>query len=397
MCASTKEKLLLNLSVTDKLPNCLEFVHNMVVLPRHREGAAAADGAGDVRAGDGQAKALGKGEQSRRDEAVSREYRCWFALSICFHACMWGYTAYKSETWRRLHAEGRMYVQGIHRGWLFGLPQDLSDPQWKTLRQFFPLLAVGIPVHSGLSLAARRLEAVLPGAHLVFYCASNLAFVLFLHGGKAIWPLLTAGVTYGIGHVFKGSKCNPALTWAFCLAVLFASDYYRGFRDWRWQGTPLAFLDEWGDGVYAWQIQYNLTMLRLVSFNMERYWVNAGAPRAGGAAPDIKGISMHARGAAAASEAQAGGRQRETERGREREDGRAESAPALAEGEREGGEKDRELSTRDEDYTWLRMVGYVFYIPLFIAGPIMTFPAWYRARARVCVCVCVCVCVLLLW
>ena len=349
----------------------------MALLPRHTSAAAATEGAGDARAGAVQAKELGKSEP-RTAAVVSVEYRCWFALSICFHAWMWGYTAYKSVAWRKLHAEGNMYVHGMHQGWLFGLPQDLSDPQWKTLRQFFPLLAAGIPVHSGLSLGARRLEAVLPGAHMVFYCASNLGFIMFLHGGKAIWPLLIAGVTYGIGRVFKGSRCNPAFTWAFCLAMVFASDYYRGFRDWRWRGTPLAFLDAWGDGVYAWQIQYNLTMLRLVSFNMERFWVNIGGPRAG-AAPDKKSIGMHARVVSAAAEAQHGGRLREREReregGREREDGGADSALAHAEGGREGG-GERVPNTRDEDYTLLHLVGYVFYIPLYIAGPIMTFPAW---------------------
>ncbi len=32
-----------------------------------------------------------------------------------------------------------------------------------------------------------------------------------------------------------------------------------------------ALLDSQG-GLYAWQIQFNLTLLRLVSFNLERYW-----------------------------------------------------------------------------------------------------------------------------
>jgi len=29
----------------------------------------------------------------------------------------------------RLYVQGNMYVDGIQQGWLFGLPQDLSDPQ----------------------------------------------------------------------------------------------------------------------------------------------------------------------------------------------------------------------------------------------------------------------------
>ena len=33
------------------------------------------------------------------------EYRCWFALSICFHIFMWGYTAHKSVHWHKLRNE----------------------------------------------------------------------------------------------------------------------------------------------------------------------------------------------------------------------------------------------------------------------------------------------------
>eukprot|EP00277_Geminigera_cryophila_P025917 CAMPEP_0179464482 /NCGR_PEP_ID=MMETSP0799-20121207/46287_1 /TAXON_ID=46947 /ORGANISM="Geminigera cryophila, Strain CCMP2564" /LENGTH=247 /DNA_ID=CAMNT_0021268287 /DNA_START=42 /DNA_END=782 /DNA_ORIENTATION=+ len=245
----------------------------MVALPRH---AVAQERESDLHSKGGQGREGKTCPLSGVMHAarLPMEYRCWFALSICFHIFMWGYTAHKSVHWHKLRNEGNMYVDGIQQGWLFGFPQDLSDPQWRMLRSFFPLLAAGIPLHASLSRYAKHLENFLPGVHLYFYSASNLGFLIFLHGGKAIWPLMIAAFTYWIGRVFKGSKSNPALTWAFCLAMVVASDYYRGFQHWTWGGTPLGFLERWGDGVYAWQIQFNLTMLRLVSFNMERYWVN---------------------------------------------------------------------------------------------------------------------------
>jgi len=297
----------------------------------------------------------GKGEADGRLRTrglVSREYRCWFGLAIALHVLLWGYSAYKSAHWRRLRAEGRMYVDGLVQGWFLALPQDLSDPQWKTLRNFFPLLAAAIPFHAGLSRGARRLGASsMPGAHLSFYCASNFGFVVFLHGGKSIWPLAIAAVVYLIGHVFRGSRWNPVLTWTFCLAMVFASDYFRGFQGWSWARTPLGFLDGMGNGVYAWQTQFNLTMLRLVSFNMERYWANSGGKdKQKEHAGEQKSANMEAR------------------RGTSTGDGDADrDVPGMVAAQ---------TSTCDHDYTFARLLAYVFYIPLYIAGPIMTYPSW---------------------
>ena len=294
---------------------------------------------------------------------VSMELRFWLALSLCFHMFMWVYTGQKSAHWRKLHASGQMYVDGLHPGWFFGLPQDLSDPQWRMLRKFLPLIALGIPVHAALSRGSKRLETSLPGARMYFYCATNIGFVVFLHGGKAIWPVSIAAVSYCIGRLFQGSKWNPVLTWAFCLAMLIASDYYRGFQHWRWWGTPLGFLETWGNGVYAWQTQFNLTMLRLVSFNIERYWANCPSrssvdrgdeeEEGGGACAERSGVVvMSTRGG---HSGHTGGRV----------------------GCKIGARRDQGVQrTCDKDYSLVHLVSYVFYIPLYIAGPIMTFPSW---------------------
>ena len=328
----------------------------MVAVPRH-SAALAANIAGEMRAEEGDAKACSK-SGVRGVRVLSTEYRCWFVLSISFHVWMWGYTAYKSTHWHKLESDGRMYVHGMQPGWVFGIRQDLSDPQWKTLRKFLPLIAAGIPLHASLSLGAKRLEAALPGSHVYFYCLSNIGFIIFLHGGKSIWPLLIAGVTYWIGKVWKGSRLNPVLTWVFCVAMVVASDYLRGFQTWSWLGTPLWFLERWGSGVYAWQTQFNLTMLRLISFNMERYWVNNNTRDGGGS----RSIGVEERAAGVDKDVMM---QALAERG----GGDAKAGAA-------GGGRGALAMTCDDDYSCLHLIAYVFYIPLYIAGPIMTFPAW---------------------
>jgi len=140
--------------------------------------------------------------------------------------------------------------------------------------------------------------------------------------------------------------------------MVVASDYLRGFQTWSWLGTPLWFLERWGSGVYAWQTQFNLTMLRLISFNMERYWVNNNTRDGGGS----RSIGVEERAAGVDKDVMM---QALAERG----GGDATAGAA-------GGGRGALAMTCDDDYSCLHLIAYVFYIPLYIAGPIMTFPAW---------------------
>lgn len=74
----------------------------------------------------------------------------------------------------------------------------------------------------------------------------------------------TALCNYAIGRMFRGSRLNPAFTWLLCIIVNCSSDWYRGFERVYFQnllGGWASFIDSY-DGVYAWQTQFNLSMLR---------------------------------------------------------------------------------------------------------------------------------------
>ncbi|KAH6901244.1 glycerol transporter [Coprinopsis sp. MPI-PUGE-AT-0042] len=78
--------------------------------------------------------------------------------------------------------------------------------------------------------------------------------------------ILTAN--YLIAKTWKGSPLTPLLTWVFNGGVLFANEVYHGYRFGHiipsFAGLP---------GIYPrWHIIFNITMLRLISFNMDYYW-----------------------------------------------------------------------------------------------------------------------------
>lgn len=107
-----------------------------------------------------------------------------------------------------------------------------------------------------------------------------------------------------------------------------------------------------GDGAYNWQIQFNLTFLRLISFCMDRFWSlspedhqqHVTRPVKSSGSSNIIGLS----GVACDVDAE-----------------RAEELRA-------------DTPLPPAKYSLLCMLAYVFYVPLYIAGPIVPFNTFAR-------------------
>ncbi|EKM48095.1 uncharacterized protein PHACADRAFT_266551, partial [Phanerochaete carnosa HHB-10118-sp] len=157
-----------------------------------------------------------------------------------------------------------------------------------------------------------------------FLLGFSAIFLLALHGTSALKLLCILATNYGVAKCFGGSKLNPLLTWSLNGAVLFTSGLCSGYRFGSLHAT-LESLDAW-QGIYPrWYIVFNITMLRLVSFNMDYYWACSRAS----SVQDAGELSTH--------------KQRTT------------MAHAL------------------EFYSFSYYLAYVLYPPLYIGGPIMTF------------------------
>lgn len=108
----------------------------------------------------------------------------------------------------------------------------------------------------------------------------SLIFLTFLHGFSIFKIFIIIMINYIIAMKYAGTIANPVLTWAFNLTMLFLNEIFDGYKfsqilPWLIAGEGRGFghaIDELGGFMPRWEIHFNITMLRLVSFNMDYYW-----------------------------------------------------------------------------------------------------------------------------
>ena len=136
-------------------------------------------------------------------------------------------------------------------------------------------------------MASNTLQRVLPDApraRLAFYASSALALLTYAAGAYVVMILALAGGSYLVGRMCGRAWYAPAATWLYTIVVLLASEWYHDrivFGELL--GAQFAVLDTWR-GLYGWHRGLNLVALRLISFNMDRYWALLKGPAAAAAA-----------------------------------------------------------------------------------------------------------------
>lgn len=114
-----------------------------------------------------------------------------------------------------------------------------------------------------------------------------LIFIAALHGFSAFKVLFILYINYKIATALP-HKYVPALSWLFNIGILFANELCRGYSYSNILGMlPGASapsgpgksvqnigvtLDHYGGLVPRWEVLFNITILRLISFNMDHYW-----------------------------------------------------------------------------------------------------------------------------
>ena len=106
-------------------------------------------------------------------------------------------------------------------------------------------------------------------------------FLFVLHGSSGLKVFLIIYTNYTLA-VNLPKKYIPIITWLFNVLVLFANELCNGYPYARIaQGFSLggkppfnwgAILDSYGGLVPRWEVLFNLTVLRLISFNLDYYW-----------------------------------------------------------------------------------------------------------------------------
>lgn len=116
----------------------------------------------------------------------------------------------------------------------------------------------------------------------------GLVFITALHGISALKVLLILYVNYRIGKDVPRPYV-PAVTWIFNICILFTNELCGGYPFERiamvlapesgtpGEKTPLLLLwarmiDGIGGIMPRWEVLFKVTVLRLISFNMDYYW-----------------------------------------------------------------------------------------------------------------------------
>lgn len=188
----------------------------------------------------------------------------------------------------------------------------MSDAQYSEFRRNIPYLAILLTFHpilrklynslrplptrngsqkpngnSSSQLSAAEGEARLE-QRVSFDFGWALIFLGALHGFSALKVLLILYVNFSLGTRLP-RKYVPLATWVFNIGTLFANELSEGYKwtkmaAYLWplesgavDGTNVlhawaAWLDSWGGIISRWEILFNLTVLRMISYNMDYYW-----------------------------------------------------------------------------------------------------------------------------
>ncbi|KAL2870767.1 putative glycerol:H+ symporter (Gup1) [Aspergillus lucknowensis] len=197
------------------------------------------------------------------------------------------------------HPTFSTYSHLLSPGWIPGRKVDNSDAQYSSFRDNIPYLLVLLVAHpllrrvhehyarsnNATSAAAAGDNRLARRIQFDFYFA--LVFITALHGISAIKVLAILYLNYKIAKALPW-KYVPAVTWVFNIGTLFANELCGGYplariiglwmpaADVAGQESTLVqwaqVVDSFGGLMPRWEILFNITTLRLISFNMDYYW-----------------------------------------------------------------------------------------------------------------------------
>nr|XP_031861387.1 uncharacterized protein CI109_002991 [Kwoniella shandongensis]KAA5528459.1 hypothetical protein CI109_002991 [Kwoniella shandongensis] len=220
------------------------------------------------------------------------------------------------------HPNYGKFQHRLSDGWMFGRKVDNSDAQYRSFRNnLFSLLLLA----SAYLLSSTFLQPLLASrlSRSKFIAIFSLGMITLLHGTSVFKILVLLYANY----TFAKLRLPPSLGRFRQVAVivgnmgiLFLNERYDGYK-FRDILPILGALDGWNGMLPRWHINFNITMLRMISFSLDYIW----------------------REELASNEPPVEYRKRVTE------------------------------SLPESEYSFTNYLAYTLYPPLYIAGPIMTF------------------------
>lgn len=243
-----------------------------------------------------------------------------------------------------------VYEKLLSNGWIPGRKVDNSDAQYRFFRDNFLLLMLLLLAHTGIR---RAVEYVTKCSRPMFDFVFGFIFIFAVHGVNSIRVIAHVMIFFTIARVLKNyNKAAVLLLWSYGIFSLFFNDKYRNYYlSYFWK--PLTVFDPGFMGIVKrWDVFYNFTLLRALSFNLDY-------------------LKSH-------NDKKSRLSKKTDEEGSGSNPSSPKFNPAMISEERERINANLDIS----DYNLFNYFSYLFYAPLFIAGPILTFNDFFiQSRA----------------
>jgi protein-cysteine N-palmitoyltransferase HHAT len=161
----------------------------------------------------------------------------------------------------------------IFAPWSIG--NDQADVQWRDLVKNLPILG---PALFLLSFIARGIRSRLAqSVHLantlqLFYAVCGVLFVSYLHGAPVIFSIVLVLTNYFcIAPLSKWMpfKAFMLVMWTAHVGILFVNDHYKGYR-FSLFSEHLRWMDEvLPQGALRWSVVFNMCTLRMIAYNVD--------------------------------------------------------------------------------------------------------------------------------
>ena len=210
---------------------------------------------------------------------------------------------------------------------------DMNDGQLKSFLEAVPYVTIVAFFFVFLRKLLMKFNNSL-NVQLLYYVLFGFAFGFSLHGPGILFLLGMIVVNYAVAAAFAGIKGFPVIIWIGNLGFLLVTEYYHGYN-FTDISDNLAYLDSFHP-VLRWDHVNNLCMLKVVSFLMDYHWKLTN-----------KIVLTREKHMIKCDEC-------------------ADQVICLK----------YRMESHSSHYSLLSFVAYIFYPPLYVAGPTLTYNAW---------------------
>ncbi|KAF8517669.1 MBOAT, membrane-bound O-acyltransferase family-domain-containing protein [Hysterangium stoloniferum] len=190
------------------------------------------------------------------------------------------------------HPNFHLFAGRLTPGWIPGRLADNSDAQYRSFRNgLVPLTSLATVflassrIYDQVTRRSSNASSIPFSSNLrrvPFLAVFSIVMLFFLHGFSAIKVVFIITINFIIGILACSPSSpqylGPFLTWIFNGAVLFINEIHGGYTFTQLHPS-LRILDTVRGFYPGWHVTFNITMLRLVSFNMDYYWASRSDQR----------------------------------------------------------------------------------------------------------------------